>query len=584
MLAVALVATAGDLVWGLSHAATPPLTQLPLLAVGLAGGWSFVVSGLFVRARRPMGGTGGLMAAVGLCLLLSGVNYLPERWALLTGNVIGWLALTLLAHVVLIMPEGRAVGRRQRATVLVLYLGMAQALAVWLRFGRLGDGSCTCLPLLPGGEDVSRPLIAAVAVFLWLFGLGMTAMLGWRWLVRLPAPRRHTFAPVALAGGLMLLTTWTRQAVYIWPDATNSLLQAVLHGVQLLTLATWPLGVLAGLMRARLDQAAVARLATGLDLSPGALEKTLASVLRDPTLRLGYWTGDGYVDAAGDPLTVPGTRSASVSGDPLTVPGTRSAAYLEVGGEPAAVLLYDPALDLDPEPVRSVAAITRLIVENERMRAELAAQLVEVRASRARIVAAGDAERSRIERNLHDGAQQRLAGLAVLLGHARLRNADAEVAELLDEAVTGVRAALAELRELAGGIHPAILSQSGLAAALHSLAERSPVPAVVEEAPDGRLPPDAEQAAYFVAAEALANVAKHADASKASIRAVVRDGVLLLEVTDDGTGGARPESGTGLRGLADRVAALDGLLHVHSPPGQGTRVTAEIPLAGQERK
>ncbi|WP_433516951.1 sensor histidine kinase [Nonomuraea sp. CA-143628] len=567
MLAVALVATAGDLVWGLSHAATPPLIQLPLLAVGLAGGWSFVVSGLVVRARRPVGGTGGLMAGVGLCLLLSGVNYLQERWALLTGNVIGWLALTLLAHVVLVMPEGRAVGRRQRATVLVLYLGMAQALAIWLRFGRFGDGSCTCLPLLPGGEGVSRPLIAAVAVFLWLFGLGMTAMLGWRWLVRLPAPRRHTFAPVALAGGLMLLATWTRQAVYIWPDATNSPLQAVLHGVQLLTLATWPLGVLAGLMRARPDQAAVARLATGHDLSPGALEKTLANVLRDPTLRLGYWTGDGYVGAAGDPLTVAGTRSA---------------AYLEVGGEPAAVLLYDPALDLDPEPVRSVAAITRLIVENERMRAALAAQLAEVRASRARIVAAGDAERSRIERNLHDGAQQRLAGLAVLLGHARLRNADAGVADLLDEAVTGVRAALAELRELAGGIHPAILSQSGLAAALHSLAERSPVPAVVEEAPDGRLPPDAEQAAYFVAAEALANVAKHADASKASIRAVVRDDVLLLEVTDDGTGGARAEAGTGLRGLADRVAALDGLLHVHSPPDHGTRVTAEIPLAGQE--
>jgi signal transduction histidine kinase len=380
----------------------------------------------------------------------------------------------------------------------------------------------------------------------------------------------------------MLLATWTRQAVYIWPDATNSPLQAVLHGVQLLTLATWPLGVLAGLMRARLDQAAVARLATGLDLSPGALEKTLASVLRDPTLRLGYWSGDGYVGAAGDPLNVPGTRTAT--GDSLAVPGTRSAAYLEVGGEPAAVLVYDPALDLDPEPVRSVAAITRLIVENERMRAELVAQLAEVRASRARIVAAGDAERSRIERNLHDGAQQRLAGLAVLLGRARLRNADAEVADLLDEAVTGVRAALAELRELAGGIHPAILSQSGLAAALHSLAERSPVPAVVVEAPEGRLPPDAEQAAYFAAAEALANVAKHAGASKASIRAAVRDGVLLLEVADDGTGGARAEAGTGLRGLADRVAALDGLLHVHSPPGQGTRVTAEIPLAGQERK
>ncbi|MEV4110370.1 histidine kinase [Nonomuraea sp. NPDC049695] len=505
------------------------------------------------------------MTGAGLCLLFSGVNYLDERWSVLAGNVIGWLALTMLAHVVLVMPEGRAVGRGQRATVLVLYLGMAQALAVWLRFGRLGDGSCTCLPLVPGGESLSRPLIAAVAVFLWLFGLALTAMLAWRWLVRLPAPRRHTFAPVALAGGLMLLATWTRQAVYLWPDAADPDLQAVLHGLQLLTLVLWPLGVLAGLVRARLDQAAVARLADRLGPSPGALEATLASVLRDPTLRLGYRTGDGY---------------AGTAGDPLTVPGTRSAAYLEIDGEPAAVLLYDPALDLDPEPVRSAAAIARLVVENERMRAELAAQLAEVRASRARIVAAGDAERRRIERNLHDGAQQRLAGLAVLLGRARLRNADAEVAGLLDEAVTGLRAALAELRELAGGIHPAILSQAGLAAALRSLAERSPVPAVVEEAPDGRLPPEAEQAAYFAAAEALANVAKHAGASKATISAVVRDGILLLEVGDDGRGGARAEAGTGLRGLADRVAALDGTLRVHSPPGQGTRVTAEIPLKG----
>ncbi|MFC4012786.1 sensor histidine kinase [Nonomuraea purpurea] len=568
---VAVLATVSDLFWALGDAWPVPAEELGVLVMGIGGGWSFVVSGLIVRRNR----TGVLMVVAGLLILLSGVNFVGSWLTLLVGNTLGWLALAVLAHAVLVAPDGKG----RRAAVLGVYAGMAVGLVVWLRFGRLGDGSCVCLPVLPGGEHLAGPLTAAVAVAFWVSGPAMTASLVWRWLVRLPGPRRRTFAPVALAGAALLLVTWTRQGLYVWlgAEAAQSAAHEVLHLMELVSMLLWPLGVLAGMVRARLDQAAVAQLATRADPSPATLEVSLATVLRDPALRLVFRAADGgYADAAGRPV------------------GPPSGARLELGGVRDAVLLHDPALD--PEPVRSAAAIARLVLDNEHMRGELAAQLAEVRASRARIVAAGDAERHRIERNLHDGAQQRLATLATLVGRARLRNTDAELAGLLDEAAQTTRAALAELRELAGGIHPAVLSQSGLGAALRSLAERSPVPATVTEELAGRLPAAVEQAAYFVAAEALANVAKHAGASHVSIVATVtgagsaigpepRTGpVLRMVIRDDGVGGAREEAGTGLRGLADRVAALDGARWIHSPPGQGTTVTVEIPTSDYERK
>ena len=221
------------------------------------------------------------------------------------------------------------------------------------------------------------------------------------------------------------------------------------------------------------------------------------------------------------------------------------------------------------------------MIENERLHAEVRAQLEEVRASRARIVEFGDAERRRVERNLHDGAQQRLVNISLALGIARSQvpaTADGELAAALDEAAAELRLALAELRELARGIHPVILSEAGLGPALASLAERSPIPVTVTAAPPGRFPPQVEETAYYVASEALANAAKHARATAVSISARRLDGDLLVEVGDDGVGGADPD-GSGLRGLADRVAALDGRLHVHSPPGEGTRIAAELPCA-----
>jgi signal transduction histidine kinase len=210
--------------------------------------------------------------------------------------------------------------------------------------------------------------------------------------------------------------------------------------------------------------------------------------------------------------------------------------------------------------------------------AELRVRLEELRASRARLVEAGDAERRRLERDLHDGAQSRLVALALLLRGARARaDSDPELAEILDRAQDELKTGLAELRELARGIHPAVLTERGLEPALHSLASRAPVPVTLEADADERLPGPVESAAYFVVSEALANVAKYANATEARVAVRRINGRVLVEVSDDGVGGADAARGSGLRGLADRVAALDGTISLDSPAGRGTRLRAEIP-------
>jgi signal transduction histidine kinase len=205
----------------------------------------------------------------------------------------------------------------------------------------------------------------------------------------------------------------------------------------------------------------------------------------------------------------------------------------------------------------------------------------DLRDARQRIIAAADAERRRIERDLHDGAQQRLIAVAVTLGLAESRiHTDPEgAAELIAQARVEAQLAVKELRELARGIHPAVLSDHGLAAALEALAARAPIPVEVSGVPKAPLGDAIEAAAYFVTAEALTNVAKHAHAERAFVHLSLGSDCLRVEIRDDGVGGANPDGG-GLHGLCDRVEALDGRLEVHSPPGAGTAVTVVLPLAG----
>jgi signal transduction histidine kinase len=193
-------------------------------------------------------------------------------------------------------------------------------------------------------------------------------------------------------------------------------------------------------------------------------------------------------------------------------------------------------------------------------------------------VEAADAERRRLERDLHDGAQSRLVALALTLRLARMRmREEDETAALLDTSLDELKQSLEELRDLARGIHPAVLSERGLDPAVRALAARAPVPVDILGGPTGRLPAAVETAAYFVVAEALTNVSKYARAGHATVRVERVDGHLVVDVSDDGVGGAIPNGGSGLRGLSDRVAALSGTLEVTSPPGGGTRLRADLP-------
>jgi signal transduction histidine kinase len=227
-------------------------------------------------------------------------------------------------------------------------------------------------------------------------------------------------------------------------------------------------------------------------------------------------------------------------------------------------------------PFAFIVGLTRSRISS--LDAELHETMEELKASRARLVQAGDLARRKLERDLHDGAQSRLVALALTLRMARKRATDPEQAELLDRAQEELKTSLAELRELARGIHPAVLTERGLEAAVQTLVQRAPVPVTVDAECAGRLPEPVESAAYFVVSEGLANVAKYAQATQASVALRREQDRVLIEVADDGVGGADTANGSGLRGLADRVAALDGTLTLESPAGRGTALRAEIPV------
>jgi signal transduction histidine kinase len=259
--------------------------------------------------------------------------------------------------------------------------------------------------------------------------------------------------------------------------------------------------------------------------------------------------------------------------------GDRSVTRVERDGQQIAVLVYDRSLDDDPELVEAVGAAATIALENSHLHAQTEAHLEALSAARERIITAGDAERRRIERDLHDGAQQRLVTLALQLSliRRRIRTDPADAEQLVAEANDELARSLAELRELARGIHPAALDH-GLDVALDSLAMRSAVPTTVAVEPGPRLPEPVALAAYFVVSEALANTGKYAMASAAQVRVTRQDGHAVVEITDDGSGGADPALGTGLRGLADRVESLGGRFDVGGGPAGGTVVRAHLPI------
>lgn len=548
-------------------------TLLLLAIATLAVGWSFVGAGLAARRSRPEPAVGWLMVAVGLAWFLRGIGFVRSPAAFTLVSAVGDLDQALLAHLLVVFPSGRIASGLQRAVVVLGYVLLVPgSVALLLAWDPAAAGCATCpanLLLQPGlagyGPDAAGLLNAATLVLVALVA-GVVAL---RWRGASP-PLRRALAPVAVVGAVLLLFFAAQQGLALLgrSAAPADLALGEVSGSVLLLL--WPVGFLVGLTRLRLDRSRVGALAIELGggedgATPERVQQALGRALHDPSVRLAYWLADreGYVD---------------VDGRPVALPDTHEVTLLRRDGEPFAALLHDPALADQPELVDAAVATARLSLDNERLQAELRAQLAQVRASRARLVEFADAERRRVERNLHDGAQQRL--LTALLGLRRARACldSSPAAAALDEAGEQLTLALDELRDLARGLHPAILSNAGLAPALDELVRRSPVPATLDAAPGPRLPAPVEETAYFVVSEALANVARHAGAATVAVSAVVRDGGLHVEVADDGAGGADPAGGSGLRGLADRVAALDGALAVDSPPGGGTRVTASLPL------
>ena len=553
---------------------TTPARSLAIVAVA----WAFVAAGLVAWARRPGNRLGPLMAAAGFALLLRQLRYSHDPLVFTVFFALSELSYALVAHSVLAYPSGRVVGRPERALVKVGYASMLVfPLAILLFYEasrplRFLDRTApeSLLQVRPNGA-LAVDLQEAFVVFVWGVLATCFIVLVLRRLVRATPRARRILAPLLLAAVVFALRA-VFECIFTFAERPSESLYVYLFWWQVAGFIALPLALLAGMLRARLARAGVAELVLELERTPPqGLRDALARALGDPTLAVALWLPERreYVDANGRPVPLPDEG------------GARAVTVLEHEGEPVAAIVHDATLADEPELLRASGAAARLALENARLQAEMRAQLAEVQESRARIVAAADEERRRIERDLHDGAQQRLVALALELRTAQRRlgsGADPELETVLAEAVGELQAAVDELRELARGVHPAILTEDGLAAALESLSSRTPVPVSVDVS-DERLPPQVEATAYFVACEALANVVKHAGASTATVTAVRRNGLLVIAVEDDGVGGAHADGGSGLRGLADRVEALGGRLRVVSPAGGGTRVVGEIPCA-----
>jgi len=552
-------AVLGVLVPLLTHG--PAVTFVDVTVVFRIVGGSFAACGLVAWRRRPDNHSGRLMTATGFAFLASPLLAqldapLARTAGLLLRNV--WLLL-LVAILLTFLSGGRLRTRTDRVLVGAVATSLLVISPLWLVFLDV-DGN-----LLFVRPD-ARIAVAVDAVQQWLYlpiALAVAAVVATRWW-RASRPGRRALMP-SLAGSVyLLLFTAVLTAGLVGLPVPYAVFWILAFSVAMV-----PVAFLTGLLRSRLARGALVELFRGMRaMHPADLRAALARALGDPALVIAYPVAGqrAFVDFEDRPVTLP------------VVDGDRSVAMVERDGEVVAALIYDRSLDDDPELVEAVGGAAAIALENQQLHVEAENRLAELRASRERIIAAGDAERRRIERNLHDGAQQRLVTLALqlsLIGR-QIRHDPADAEQLVISAGDELARSLEELRELARGIHPAALDQ-GLDTALDALALRSTVPTAVSCEPGPRLPEPIEFAAYFVASEALANITKYARATAATVRLVRTGTGVVIAITDDGVGGADPARGSGLRGLADRVEALDGSLRLSSPAGGGTVVTAELP-------
>jgi signal transduction histidine kinase len=537
------------------------------LAIAVLVNWitlSYVLCGLLAWRRRPASRFGQLMIVAGFANFLSTLSWTSPGLSFTLGQALDLVPPVLFLHVCLAFPTGRVQRGFERRLISAAYATAIGLQLVRMAFGDFGAGNLLAIASEP---DVAlaamRVQFLAVSAFC-LCGIGVLAARRRRG----GRPLRRSLALLvdSFALGLVMIAVLFTFAVFSGPAVRE------LRWAALATLGIAPVAFLFGLLHERLARSALGALVVEIrsDPTPASLRDALARALRDPSLTLAYWLPQfrSWADLDGRSLALPAEGSG------------RSTTLIERNGAQVAALLHDPALADEPELLAAVAAAAEIALENGRLHVELKARLEELRGSRLRVLDAGQKERKRLERNLHDGAQQRLVALSLELSLLEAQLADDDDARArIGQARSEIAASLAELREVAHGIHPAVVSGHGLAVALEQLAARAAVPISLTVDLDGRLPEALEVAAYYLVAESLANVGKYAQASAATVKVDRCHGRLVVEVVDDGIGGADTERGSGLRGLADRVEALEGRLQVWSPGGGGTRVRAEIPCA-----
>jgi signal transduction histidine kinase len=507
------------------------------LVFRLIGG-SFAACGLIAWRRRPDSRTGPLMLATGFGLFVQPVFSEVDSPAVRTiGDLLedAW-GITMFALLLTFLTGGRLTTVADRVLVGALVLQLALEWVRHLFLAREGNF------LFVHADD---GLAAGIARFNLLLTatacIAVAGVIAARWL-RASRPRRRAMLPGVAGISCLLLFAAAQGGV---PE--------LVRWMAVLSLLTVPAAFLVGLLRSRLARGGLAELFRDLQAGP-ELQPSLARTLGDPGLVVAY--------------------------APLAAGPGRAVAPVAVDGRPVAWLRYDATLDDDPELVEAVCAAAAVAIENEALRDESKLRLAELQASRERIVAAGDAERRRLERDLHDGAQQRLVSLALVLRLAKtgvpadlpglkadIGNAAEELTEVVDD-----------LRELARGIHPSVLVEGGLGPALQTLTRRSVVPVDLTVGTRSRYATALEVATYYVVSEALTNAAKHARASRAVVSLEERDDALRLTVRDDGAGGAEAGGGSGLVGLRDRVESLGGSILVVSPVGHGTAIHVSLPL------
>jgi signal transduction histidine kinase len=538
-------------------------------------GLSIVAAGLFIWWRRPQNRCWWMFVAAGLAWFVGDFEHSTDADVALAAFAFNHWYGPFFVWGLLAFPSGRLQLRRERLIVVAVFvLFTVRSLSrLLLHVPPDFAGYGTQNRFLPISDDRWWRIVEDG--FSWAYStaaalVAISVILRW-W--RSSRPGRQMLLPALVATPILVaaiayhnLAGWNVQV----PRLVN---------VRIFYIVSWAYAAVAvslafGLARLRRTRLRVIDLFAELGPAepPARLGPALARALGDPTLTLLSWSPSvgGYLDGRGQPV------------DPPVDAADRAVTHIERGGQPLGVLVHDVALLEDPGLVQAVISAVRLTVDNERLQSEIETQLTEVAASRSRIIAAGDAERGRIERDLHDGAQQRLVTIALALRLAETRlgdDADPAVRTVLSQAVKDLGEAIEELRDLARGIHPTILTESGLGAALESLVDRSPIPVRLLVDLPTEPPSPIAATAYFAVSEALTNVAKHAHAGHVTVRAVIDGDILWVGVDDDGRGGADGARGSGLNGIADRIAAVGGTLHVESPPGSGTRIEVGLPCA-----